>query len=335
MKKKVLIVEDIHSIRLAISDMLGTSFDVYGASCFDEGIEILSAYKIDLVITDIKMPGKSGLDLIDYVKQYYHDTQYALITAYNINDYIHFAREYSVWNIIPKYSSLDLEYIHVMVKKLLFNDIFGIDKYFPNLNVFHIGEDKPFEAVNEGSLNYKTIKSDKERVYLCERIGKSMVEKGAPRIIHQVIEELTSNAMIRAPRDSKGNSKYQYELPSRDLIIALENIVLSDMDYFEIGYGIIDGIFIITTRDKFGALRKEEILHRLDRHTKIDPDTNLPLGVNDSHGRGLFICREISDQIIFNIHKNQRTEIIALVNSKQSSAFKSLSIFEIEMEEKD
>ena len=110
MKKKILIVEDIHSIRLAISDMLGSSFDVFKASCFDEGIDILSAYKIDLVITDIKMPGKSGLDLIEYVKQYYRDTQYALITAYNINDYIHFAREYSVWNIIPKYSSLDLEW---------------------------------------------------------------------------------------------------------------------------------------------------------------------------------------------------------------------------------
>lgn len=330
MKKKILIVEDIHSIRLAISDMLGVNFDVFGASCFDEGIDILSAYKIDLVITDIKMPGKSGLDLIEYVKKYFPDTLYALITAYNINEYIHFARDYSVWNIIPKYSSLDLDYIHVMVKKLLFKDIFGIEKYFPSLNVVHTGEDKSFAVPNDGTLIYKTIKSDKERVHLCERIGKLMVEKGAPRIIHQVIEELTSNAMIRAPRDSKGNSKYQYELPSKDLIIALENIVLSEMDYFEIGYGFLNGIFIITTKDRFGALQKEEILFRLDRHTKIDSETKLPLGVNDSHGRGLFICREISDQIIFNIQKSVCTEIIALVNSNQTSAFKALSIFEIE-----
>jgi CheY-like chemotaxis protein len=329
MKKRILIVEDIHSIRLAISDLLKPEFNVYSASCYEEALEILTEVKIELLITDIKMPGKSGLDLIQYTRNYFPDTQYALITAYNINDYIHFAKEYSVWNIIPKYSSLDLDYIYVMVKKLLFNDIFGIDKYFPDISIQQ-ASDKLFEVPHNKTLLYRTIKSDKERVHYCERIGKAMVEKGAPKIIHQIIEELTSNAMIRAPRDSKGNSKYQYELPSRDLIISLENITLSEVDYFEIGYGIYNDTFIVTTRDNFGALKKEEILLRLDRHTKIDPTTKLPYGVNDSHGRGLFICREVSDQIIFNIHRNSRTEVISIVDNKENNAFKSLSIFELE-----
>ncbi len=329
MNKKVLIVEDIHSIGLAISDLLRENFTVFSASCYDEALEILTEKKIELLITDIKMPGKSGLDLIQYTRKYFPDTQYALITAYNINDYIHFAREYSVWNIIPKYSSLDLDYIHVMVKKLLFNDIFGIDKYFPDITIQE-ASDKIFEGPTNKTLLYRTIKSDKERVHYCERIGKAMVEKGAPKIIHQIIEELTSNAMIRAPRDSQGNSKYQYELPSRDLIISLENITLSLGDYFDIGYGIYNDTFLVTTRDNFGALKKEEILLRLDRHTKIDPETNLPFGVNDSHGRGLFICREVSDQIIFNIHRNRKTEVISLVDNKENNVFKSLSIFELE-----
>ena len=330
MKKKVLIVEDIQSIRLAISDMLKENFLVFNASNYEEALDSLNLTKMDLVITDIKMPGKSGLELIQFVRKYYPDTLYALITAYNINDFIHYAREYEIWNIIPKYSSLDLEYIHVMVKKLLYGDIFGIDKYFPNIKIYSGPEEKGFEVPIDKSIIYRTIRSDKERVHLSERIGKSLVEKGAPRVIHQIIEELTSNAMIRAPRDSNGNSKYQYELPSRDLIVALENITLSEMDYFEIGYGIYNNTYIISTRDRFGALKKEEILLRLDRHTKINPNTNLPLGVNDSHGRGLFICREISDQIIFNIQKNNKTEIIAMVDTKENSVFKSISIFEVE-----
>jgi len=117
MKKKVLIVEDIQSIRLAISDMLKENFLVFNASNYEEALDSLNLTKMDLVITDIKMPGKSGLELIQFVRKYYPDTLYALITAYNINDFIHYAREYEIWNIIPKYSSLDLEYIHVMVKK--------------------------------------------------------------------------------------------------------------------------------------------------------------------------------------------------------------------------
>lgn len=329
MSKKILIVEDIQSIRLAISDMLGKDYSVLSAASYDEAVEHLSNSKIDLVITDIKMPGKSGLDLIKYVRNYHPDTLYALITAYNINDYIQFARNHEVWNIIPKYSSLDLDYIGVMVKKLLFKDIFGVEKYFPDLKVSRTPENGEFEAPSNKNLIYRTIHSDKERIHYCERIGKLMVEKGAPRIIHQIIEELTSNAMIRAPRDSMGNSKYQYELPSRDLIVTLENITLSENDYFEIGYGYYKNLFLISVRDHFGALRKEEILLRLDRHTQVDKSTRLPLGVNDSHGRGLFICREVSDQIIFNIEKNSRTEIISIVDSKENNVFKSLSIFEI------
>lgn len=328
--KKILIVEDIQSIRVAISDMLRQEFTIFTSSSYDGAIEHLSNTKIDLLITDIKMPGKSGLDLIQYVRQNCPDTLYALITAYNINEYIHFARTHEVWNIIPKYSSLDLDSINVMVKKLLFGDIFGIEKYYPDLKIKITSDGGDFEPPSNNNLIYRTIKSDSERIHYCERIGKVMVEKGAPRIIHQIIEELTSNAMIRAPRDSMGNSKYQYELPSRDLIVALENISLSENDYFEIGYGIYKNLFLLSVRDKFGALRKEEILLRLDRHTQLNPNTQLPFGVNDSHGRGLFICREVSDRIIFNIKKNVQTEIISIVNSKETNVFKSLSIFEID-----
>ncbi|MDX1957310.1 MAG: response regulator [Leptospiraceae bacterium] len=329
-KKKILVVEDINSIRIAIMDLLEEDYSVQGASNYDQAVKLLNSEKFDLVITDIKMPGKSGLDLIKYIRENTIDTQYALSTAYNINDFIHFAKEHSVWNIIPKYSSLDLRFIEVMVKKLLYHDIFGVGKYFDNLEIVDSNKDSGFEPFRDNSLFIKTIRSDKERTHLCERIGKFMVEKGAPRGIHQVLEELTSNAMIRAPRDNKGNSKYQYELPSKDIVIALDKIQLDTSDFFEIGYGIYKNTFLVTTRDFFGALRKEEILRRLDRHITVNETSPLPEGVTDSHGRGLFICRELSDHIIFNIKKDVRTEVIALVDTISAKSFKSLSIYEIE-----
>ena len=330
MKKTILIVEDIQSIRLAISDMLIADYTVLSAGSYDEAVVILHNNSIDLLITDIKMEGKTGLDLIRYIREHFPNILYALITAYNINDFIHFAKEFNVYNIIPKYSSLDLDYISIMVKKLLYSDIFGVENYFPKLKIQKDEMDSGFEVPRNNQLIYKQIKSDNERVHLCERVGKFLVEKGAPQIIHQVIEELTSNAMIRAPRDSQGNSKYQYELPSQDLIISLQEIHLSENDYFTLGYGYFQNTFIITTKDNFGALRKEEILYRLDRHLEANPLTGLPDGIKDSHGRGLFICREVSDQIIFNIQKNVQTEVISILEVKENKSFKSLSIFEIE-----
>ncbi|HNH09477.1 MAG TPA: response regulator, partial [Leptospiraceae bacterium] len=148
-RKKILVVDDNNSIRTAIADLLSKKYTCSSAENFDHAAEFLEKEHFDLIITDIRMPGKSGLDLIEYAKSKITDTQYALITAYDINDYIHFAKNRGIWNIIPKYSSLDLNYITVMVDKLLYKDIFGPEKYFPGLQIIDSEKDSPFRPVQE------------------------------------------------------------------------------------------------------------------------------------------------------------------------------------------
>lgn len=330
MNNNILVVDDIQSIKIAIKDLLSMDYKVFDASNYEEAIQVLEKEEINLVITDIRMPGKSGLDLIQTIKEKYPKTQYALITAYNINDYIQFAKEHGVWNIIPKYSFLDLRYIEVTVRKLMTKDIFGVEKYFDGNFVVKENDNKKFEKPPSQGIIIKTIRSDNDRAYMCDRIGKYFIEKGAPKLIQQVLEELTSNAMIRAPRDQFGISKYQYEFPAIDIIIPYEKIQLSERDYFKIGYGIYENTYILIIKDNFGTLKKEEILRRLDRHISVNEETGLPSGLSDSHGRGLYICREISDTIIFNIQVNVQTEIISLIKTGENRSFKSLSIYEID-----
>ena len=328
--KKILIVEDILSIRTAIMDLLNKDYIIYGTGNYNEAVSILENEEIHLLITDIKMPGKSGLELIQFVKVKYPKLLYSLITAYNINDYIHFAKENQVWNIIPKYSFLDMKFISVMVEKLLTNNIFGVEKYFDtSLKIFRNNKFSKFKVAKNRELIFETIRSAEERSSLCNHIGKFFSKNGAPKKINQVIEELTANAMIRAPLNEKGQHKFQIELESKDIIISDENIVLTEKDYFEIGYGVFDQTCILVTSDQFGTLKKEEILNRLDRHITIDKNTNLPVGLTDTHGRGLYICREISDSMIFNIQKNVRTEVIVLISNIEAKPYKTLSIYEI------
>ncbi|TGN18188.1 response regulator [Leptospira idonii] len=330
-KKSILIVEDIHSIREAIMDLLSIKYNVYGAEHFEEAAWHLSNQEIDLTITDIRLPGKSGIDVVKFIQKEYPKVLYALMTAYNINDYIRYAKEYHIWNIIPKYSFLDIHLIEVMVEKLLSTDIFGVEKYFnSDFVIQNQNISSEFEEAPKNGVIFKQIRSDQDRSILCGKISKYLIQLGAPKAIQQVLEELTSNAMIRAPRTNAGDYKYQFEIPSHDMVVPVDNIELSPEDYFLVGYGSTATTLFIVVRDQFGSLKKEEILHRLDRHISIDDNTGFPKGLEDSHGRGLYICREISDQLIFNIEPGKCTETIAMINREGRTGFKSLSIYEIE-----
>ena len=44
----------------------------------------------------------------------------------------------------------------------------------------------------------------------------------------------------------------------------------------------------------------------------------LPLGITDSHGRGLFLSREYMDRLVVNIERGKRTEIICVKYLKTS-----------------
>ncbi|MEM7180328.1 MAG: response regulator [Spirochaetota bacterium] len=333
MSSTILLVEDLRSIRQAICRLLGKTYEVIDVESAEEAEQILiSGKKIDLLITDIRLPGKPGTQLIQFCKHHFGSLPFALFTAYDVNQYIHYAFQENVFNILPKYSFLDISFIKVMADKILKKDIFGVEKYLNGLRIKNSGngsQSNTFLEPQEGQVIYSKISSDDDRVELCDRIGNFLIKKGAPTAINQILEELSSNAMIRAPRDTNGNAKYQYEFPSKDIVIPLKNIRLEQEDAFEIGYGYTGDVFIIVTRDRFGSLRKEEILKRFDRHIHLDEKTGLPLGLADSHGRGLFICREISDSLIFNIEKGRKTEIICFLRRNGSRFHKSLSIYEI------
>lgn len=61
----VLIIEDDHNILLMIKRMLESfGFDIKLASNGLEGLEFFRKFDVDLVITDIIMPEKEGLEII-------------------------------------------------------------------------------------------------------------------------------------------------------------------------------------------------------------------------------------------------------------------------------
>lgn len=89
--KKVLIVDDEEDILWSLQNNLcndSLQVDITAASSGEMALEILgNSDKIDLVITDIKMPGISGLDLLIEIKNRYPYTSVIIMTAFPSSEY--------------------------------------------------------------------------------------------------------------------------------------------------------------------------------------------------------------------------------------------------------
>jgi len=87
--KKVLIVDDEETLTWSMAKSLSKDKDKYEVLIANNGREalhLLKANKIDLVITDIRMPDINGLDLLVMIKKEFAETKVIIMTAYGSSD---------------------------------------------------------------------------------------------------------------------------------------------------------------------------------------------------------------------------------------------------------
>lgn len=80
----VLIVDDSKTARLITQRILGQTgkeFDVTHAGNYDEAIEAFSPGKFDLLLIDVNMPGKNGLELAEDILKLQSDANIVIVTA--------------------------------------------------------------------------------------------------------------------------------------------------------------------------------------------------------------------------------------------------------------
>ncbi|AII14404.1 two-component system response regulator [Campylobacter iguaniorum] len=83
----ILVVEDDEITRAALKLGLKRSCNVYHeASNGLEGLEKFKKYKIDIIITDIHMPGLNGLDMIDEIKKLKPTQNFIVMTSYDTDE---------------------------------------------------------------------------------------------------------------------------------------------------------------------------------------------------------------------------------------------------------
>ncbi|HET9551350.1 MAG TPA: response regulator [Anaeromyxobacteraceae bacterium] len=86
-RPSVLVVEDRPSVLLLVATVLERACEVLTASRGEEALGIVGSRPLDVVLTDVRMPGASGFDVLRAVTERSPETQVVLMTAYaNIPD---------------------------------------------------------------------------------------------------------------------------------------------------------------------------------------------------------------------------------------------------------
>jgi two-component system alkaline phosphatase synthesis response regulator PhoP len=79
----ILVVDDEGAIRYSVTKTLErVGYHVVTASSGEEALEILTGQNFDVVLTDIRMPGISGVDLLARIKEQSTDAVVILMTGY-------------------------------------------------------------------------------------------------------------------------------------------------------------------------------------------------------------------------------------------------------------
>ena len=80
---RILVVDDSAlTLEVIQRNLSAAGYDVYTASSVHQAIDFLEHDSVDLVITDIKMPKVSGLELLKHVKENLKGTEIMIITGY-------------------------------------------------------------------------------------------------------------------------------------------------------------------------------------------------------------------------------------------------------------
>lgn len=164
-KECVLVVDDaLDTLEVVRRNLAAKGFQVLSADSVAEALKVLNDKPVDLVITDLKMPGASGLELIRHVRENLKNTQVMMITGYPSIDGAVEAVKSGAEEYLPK-PFTDEELLSAVRRSLeklrLRRSLQGQPRQFPSPHQGIVGESeamqKVFRALNKAAATSATV----------------------------------------------------------------------------------------------------------------------------------------------------------------------------------
>ncbi|MFH1688098.1 MAG: sigma-54 dependent transcriptional regulator [bacterium] len=116
----ILVVDDKDSMRNMLTEtLLEEGHQVDAAESGRKALDLINNKSYDLVVTDLKMPDVSGLEVLDGVKEIDSETSVIVMTAYGTIEDAVMAMKKGAYDFITK--PFDTEHLCVMVKRAMEN----------------------------------------------------------------------------------------------------------------------------------------------------------------------------------------------------------------------
>lgn len=113
----ILVVDDEQSQREVLAGFLAKKkFKITQAASVQEAIEAITKHSIDLVLSDYKMPGKTGFDLLTETKLLRPETDVVIMTAFGTIEGAVAAMRAGAYDYISK--PIDLDELELLIQRL-------------------------------------------------------------------------------------------------------------------------------------------------------------------------------------------------------------------------
>ena len=116
-KKQILICDDEEGVRESLNLILGNDYKLAFATNGNEALEYLKKHNTDLIIMDIKMPQKDGLETLKELHSQSPHIKVIMVTGYQSVETAHEATKHGICEYITK--PFDDSIVKDAVKKAL------------------------------------------------------------------------------------------------------------------------------------------------------------------------------------------------------------------------
>lgn len=116
----ILVIDDEDAQRNILTGYLTKKgYTIYSAPSGNEGIKLIRNHVIDIVLSDYKMPDKTGIEVLDEVKKINPEISFVILTAYGTVENAVKAMRLGAFDYISK--PVDLDELDLLIEKIIEN----------------------------------------------------------------------------------------------------------------------------------------------------------------------------------------------------------------------
>ena len=190
MVPSVLIVDDEKHTREGLQQALQENYDVSIAASADEGFNLMEAQEFDVIVTDLRMPGKSGLKVIDKALTLPNKPAVIMMTAYGSIDSAVEAMKRGAVDFLTK--PVNIERLEILIQRALKTKTLEVE-----VKQLHERLDEKFNA--EGIVGHsQRLKEVIERVKLVAPSKATILIEGETGTGKELIAQAIHQSSPRA-----------------------------------------------------------------------------------------------------------------------------------------